>query len=355
MILECLEQIIGLSETTCDCFDPKPADYDKSNSGLFLDQLPGIDLQIAASPSPCEKGGVWDLMSLARKNAIKEFQTDLFACIASVSKAKRKNYRGTIGEPDWTMIETPGGNYVGWKLTSPNIKDAYIRIKSITTIMDSNATFDIQVYSNIDQELVHTFTGIQSEALKRKKNDVDDLVLPLFDEKCGEELIYYIVYQPTTFSPLDNDIDCGCGSKDRSYLQFFELDGTYGNDPSTKSGQENFVEFSKAQGLCIQADVFCRLDDAICQYTVDNHDPMFQVMAKAIQFKAGEFMAEYILQSGNINRYTLLSKERLWGKRNHYQTQYNTRIMALCGDVDLTNSDCFSCENQVMQMHTVRS
>lgn len=355
MPLDCIDKIIGLSRTDCSCYDTdKPADANESVSGLYIDELEGISLKMADSPSPCEKGGLWDLLTLARENAVKVFETELLACISSVTKMKRKSFIGTVGEREWTSLITPSTNYLGWRICSPNIKGGFMRIKSITTLMDTTTTFDVHVYSNLQDTPVHTFSNIESEALKRKENDVTDLLLPLGDDKCGEELIYYLVYEPTGFKPLNNNLDCGCGSKNRNYRDFFDVDGTAGDDPTTLSGQKDFTTSSFANGLCVEMDVFCRLDDVICQHSVDASDPMFNVMAMAIQFKAGELLVDYINASGNINRFTLLNQERLWGRKNKFSSEYRTRVQYLCGEIDVTDSDCVTCDNKHLNTGTIK-
>ena len=185
-------------------WDAKPAESTTSISGLYMDELEGISLKMIDSVNPCEKGGLWDMMARARENAVKTFETELLACVSKVTKVKRKSFMGTIGERDWTGVITPSTDFMGIRFESPNINGGYMRIKSITTLMDTTATFDVHVYSNLEDAPIHTFTGIESEALKRKSNDVDDLLLPLYDEKCGEELVYFLVYEPTGFQPLTN-------------------------------------------------------------------------------------------------------------------------------------------------------
>ena len=72
---DCYENIIGLSRTECTCYDDdKPADFDTSESGLYLDELEPLD-QLEGLDN-CEKGSVWEAMEKARENAVRFFIQD---------------------------------------------------------------------------------------------------------------------------------------------------------------------------------------------------------------------------------------------------------------------------------------
>lgn len=61
-MITCLDTVIGLSRTVCNCYEDQPADYDVSDSGLYIDELEGLNLQIAGGAADCEQGGVFDLL-----------------------------------------------------------------------------------------------------------------------------------------------------------------------------------------------------------------------------------------------------------------------------------------------------
>ena len=62
MSLTCLENIVGLSETACNCWDAeKPVDFDAlnaSSSGLYVAAADTIPLKWANSSADCENGGL---------------------------------------------------------------------------------------------------------------------------------------------------------------------------------------------------------------------------------------------------------------------------------------------------------
>ena len=67
--------------------------------------------------------------------------------------------------------------------------------------------------------------------------------------------------------------------------------------------------------------------------------------ASAIRYKAGFYIIEKILASGNINRYTMTDRERLMGKKNTYIKEYNTYIDWIAQNVNTNINDCLICND----------
>ncbi len=56
-IPECWDEVVGITRRNCDCltYDTVPVGYDIALSGLYLDELKGIDLfKVNASGAECE-------------------------------------------------------------------------------------------------------------------------------------------------------------------------------------------------------------------------------------------------------------------------------------------------------------
>ena len=72
--MDCLTNIIGLSDTDCDCWDDtKPVDFNElntSSSGLFISEPKTVPLRIVGGSGDCENGGIWDVLVQARDGAV---------------------------------------------------------------------------------------------------------------------------------------------------------------------------------------------------------------------------------------------------------------------------------------------
>lgn len=351
MSLECLDKIIALSRSTCACYNPTPAGYNEGKSNLFLDELEGLELRTIGADIECGTGNIWDKMDKARANAILAFKTDLLAKISMVTSAKRKMFQGLIGQTSFNANNVNNHVYNGVIIRTGNIKGGEFTLKDIKTLMDTTTTFTVEIWNNIQNTPLLTIPGINSTAGGVQSNVLTPdpmLTFPLCTEECSEpgfELQYYIVYNPIGFEPKNNKIDCGC-SKANAWEQWAYVEGVSGDSIANRTqwSRDRFANglILDLQFNCNTARIICGGEDEPLDF---ENDPLAMVMAYAIRFKAGEILIEDIIASGNINRYTMLEKERLWGKRNHYVKEYNNRIDYLSSRLDTNSNDCLVCND----------
>ncbi|MCA9497107.1 MAG: hypothetical protein KC589_09250 [Nanoarchaeota archaeon] len=354
--LKCLDNIIGLSQTDCACYDDqKPSDFDTSNSGLYLDQLEGLELSIINADADCGDGNIWEKMESAIRNAKINLRTDLLASIGTGARNKRKPFSGIIGQKQYRTFLNDTLVYAGLRITDCDIKGGEFTIKNIHTLLDGSATFDIEIWNNIDDVPLKTFQ-VNSVANTWTENDVlsEELTFPLYTED-ADKLEYYILYKPNGLKGAENKLDCGCSRKP-DYMKWFNIQGIKVNDPTIDG---SFFSDGYAHGLRIDVQINCNNAHVICggddqELDFDN-DPIARVLAYAIRYKAGEILIEDILASGQINRYTMLDKERLWGKRNHYRSEFSQRIMYLTQEIDLSVNDCFACGDDSIRQGSILS
>ena len=94
----------------------------------------------------------------------------------------------------------------------------------------------------------------------------------------------------------------------------------------------------------MDVQIKCETGTLICR-EYDGNDAIALVTAFAIQYKAGELVIENVMNSGEVNRFTMLRNEQLWGKRNHFRKEYFDRIDYLSKVIDVSSSDCFICRS----------
>lgn len=344
--LSCLDNIIGLSRNECTCYDAgKPIDWNVSKSGLFLDEIEGLELKIIKGDVECGENNIWDKMERARENAKLAFRTDLLAEISKVTNSRRKTFNGTIGQVKYTKNRILGKVYNGLVIQNCNIQGGEFTIKGIKTLMDSSVSFTIEIWNNIQDTPLVTIPGINAIAGTVTDNPFAPdpmLTFPLWTDEC-DDLEYYIVYNPVGFNPKDNKLSCGCSRKNE-WEHWAYLQGISGDDITER---EYFLRDNYANGLLLDIQFNCNTSEIICGgkdgYVDYENDSNAMLMAYAMRFKAAELLIEDILASGNINRYTMLQKERLWGKRNHYVKEYDGTIAYLSTQIDLFSNDCLKC------------
>lgn len=345
--MECLENVIKLSRTECTCFDAdKPMDVSEGKSDIYLDELEGLNLKLIESASDCESGSLWDMMSKARENATKQFKADLLTAVAVNYTPKRPAFSGIIGSTQFTRTLALTANQALLKWTPYRIVGGYMTIKQIGLLFNTTSSFNISVYSNEDQVTPIAVYPVTSAANTLQYVTLTTpLRLPLWSKNITG-LEYYFVYDLTgAYLPKDNKSDCGCGSG--SALTMFKnwgsVKGSVGNSPAPFS---SFTDTAELNGLLLDASFTCETSRIICSEDAPldfDNDAFAMNFAYAIRAKAGEMLIEMILASGEINRFTMLDREVLWGKRNRYRALYDEWISWLSGNLPIVESDCLMC------------
>lgn len=349
--MDCLKDIIGISRTDCECIDVDPK-YQVSKSGIYIDEVEGGLKPSAIDKIDCQS--FVDKMVQARKRATDMFIESILAEYATESYRKiHKDFKGNIAKK--TYVRTLSTfKYAGLVLRTKMIKGANITIKSIGLIIDQESDVTIQVYKgyrNSDQiTLLHSIPNIPT--IKNIANQYDlpnPLVLPLVDE-LEEPIDYYFVYDTEEYgNPKDNKASCSCGGMDAILKSYVSVAGVASNSLGNLSKVKRTLN---ANGLFLGAEIKCSTRDTICELiNIDESN----TIAHSIAYKAQELLIEDLMSSGNINKYTQLSKEHLWGKRNHFRKEFDDRVIWLTQTYPMNLlSDCVVCTDRRMTRMLIR-
>lgn len=351
MSYPCLQNIIGITRSTQSSVVTALQDdalgagwYSQTTSGLYLDELEGLISINAIDNSNDAAQTLAGFFSTGRDNAIKLLAEDIMVGLTKRAVNAQKKYTGSIGsKQSSSVMDVSGIPNAGLRLSTTAMKGGVITINTIYTMMSADATFDVQVYmlergATIAQ-LVTTIHGIQSLANSLKANTLQTpLTLPL--STYGAD--YFLLYQPGGFAPRQNGISCGCGYKENILRTYMQVSGaTATSTDALLTAQTS----SYGMGLALDAEVGCDTRAIVCEsYNADESIKI--VMAYATRYKAGELVLESILRSDAINRYTLTQRESLYGKRNHFKAEYDSRIAWLVENIDTSLVDCYVCNDK---------
>lgn len=348
---DCLVDLIGITKSDCACdvaglTGDLAADwYKKSTSDLFLDELEGIvPLQAVGQSASC-LNEMAVFYARAKESGIKQMADDIMIGLTMRGINGQKTYNGKIaGIGSGPIQDISLFDKAGLKLSTVAMKGGVINISKITTLMSADATFDINVYKlengATEMQFIQTITGIQSLASGAKENVLSgNNLISLQLSEYGAD--YYFLYN-AGINPKQNSISCGCGSAEYVLRSYLQVQGVTAVD---NAGELTFTTYNNAMGLSFESRVGCDTTAIICE-AFNNDQAAALVMAYASRFKAGELVHEFVSKSGNINRYTMTSQESIWGKRNHFRSEYNTRINWLVENIDLNLIDCYICNDK---------
>lgn len=346
--MECLNNIIGITNSDCPCvidgLSPEEvAQLRESVSGLYLDELEGgVNIRSLEMLDSCQN--LAEMSLAARDTAIKKLRDDILVSLQGKYRTAKKAFIGSIGRPSYTSNLNVTSEYQFLRLRPTSQSDAIATISGIRLIIDRVATIEV--------EIIRAPKGgnqgekIFSETVTTNANAYTAIPLtqPLELSLSGDGEIYdyYIVWNRSGSgaNPKDLKVSCNCSSGS-GYEQFFQV---HGGEMTDTNYLNNSRSDKYSHGLTLDVDIRCKPGNLICR-EYDRENAIAVTMAWATMYKAGELLIEAVMNSGEVNRYTMMNREYLWGKRNHFRKEYETRVLYLASVMDVTSSDCFICRD----------
>lgn len=349
-ILPCFEYIFGLSRTECECTDDgKPEDADVSTSGLYLDELEGGINFESINTDNC--ADAWDKMEAARVQGIEETQNDITIALNTLYKQNKSMFKGVIGKPETTGNNATSFNFVGMRLRAEPYSDAQITITGGTIHLDTAITGDIIVLKGYQKcptvpVVVATIPFTSVAGMVATVTFDEPLILPMYDEKMIPVDYFFMYEKPVGVQPANNHATCNCGGQERILKEYVYPAGVYADSLDNLYGL-NSDKF--ANGLTLTAFIGCKSDLLLCS-SMSEEPEIFLVSAYASLFKAGAKLIRDVLKSGDVSRYTMMNRESLYGKAKHFEKEYNARIEYIAANIDIDNSDCYTCnDNRILK------
>lgn len=377
MALDCLNNIVGLSNTTCNCWDSsKPIDFNTlnaSSSGLYVSQPDTIPLRFAGGAADCENNGIWSLLIAARDKAVRDLQKD-FLTTTQERKSERFLPFTKIGDTYFnkSQIVRTGTTHFAAKLYPYKIKGAKLRIDSVQIAFWSGivapTNVKIDIYSSLDltSVLATTTANVTANKILTTATFATAFEKDLGDVRYDLDEYFFIVYEcPIGAVPVSNNVQIGCGCKgkannilDNPFLQIMEVTGVQSSSIANLSSP--ISQQSTMQGLVLNASMECDYYSWLCDLAQEllqttniggQRARLGMALADGIQAKAVMNLVDSILNSSKINYYTMiLDPNHLFAIKNKFKGIYELAISNLSYYMPSDVSDCLVCaENKTIQ------
>ena len=341
-IMACLDTIIGLSKTPCNCFtDSSEESFNvtESDSGLYLEELVSVDL---ANSSDCGEAGPWKIMRAAFENALLNTTIDVRKAIQKKYKTLHFGHKSMIGGRD-VSVSTITAAAKGLRVTGNGIQGSYITIKSATFYNTETGLFDFLVLDEHSNEIHSQEVSLDtSNTWSAAQTPETEWKLPLWNDD-GQPVIYYIVH--TCQNTKENTDPCGCtsGQKTRSWQDVADFQGVYSDD----LGDGSFMSYNDMGGMRLSIETSCETDYELCQLQGDDRN----MLAKAIQFCAGAKLIEHVLIKNLSGFASTVSIEVKQQMMNSYAMQYAETINHITEVI--TPGNCYKCNNGGIRRSTL--
>ena len=338
----CFSAITGLSRKEDLCVDNYLPEYSDSDSGLYLDELQGMSLRILNKTGG--NSDVWEKMFNARENAVLAFKIDVMTEILKTKEPAHQKFFGSIGNKPFTT-KLSADTYHGLRLYSDMIGGSFT-LRGVSITLDVTEAVNLLIYD--DYDLLHTI-ALTSQAGRPKYNT---LAVPIELALTGN---YYFIYQ-TTGRPYNNYLNCNCGgrkwcfnidqpcynpSRDK-WTEWTMAAGIHGSDLNER---DDWSLSREARGLSLHGDFGCDTLGILCSEHSDfDNNQVDLAIAHAINFKSGSFLSGYIMDSEEVNRYTLLGIDGLTANMLYYEERYKAMIEFIAANIELNRSECLKCK-----------
>lgn len=353
-IYSCFQDVIGISRKADICTDTTAY---ISESGLYLDELQGISLRILDAAGG--NTSLLEKMANAKENAINAFKVDVIQKILETKEPARPKFVGDIGTKPFTSL-LAGSTYQGIRIFSDIYGGSYT-LRGVSFIFNATENVTLRIYKGQDYELedvaLHTITtnsvggNLTSLGGHIKFNAITPIQLPLDGD-------YYFLYStPLGAVPYNNNLGCNCGgykwcfntqrpcyNKSRdNWTEWAMAGGVYGTDLSIRA---DWPTSREARGLILHGDFGCDTIGILCDEHSDwAGNEVDAAIAWAILFKAGAFLSGYIMDSEEVNRYTLLGIDSLTANMIYYEERYKVMIDFIGTNIELNRNECLKCRS----------
>lgn len=340
--MNCFENVVGLSENECPCFDlNKPTDADVSLSGLYLDEL--IFLSDLKKLENCENGSMWELMQKALKRAHRDIEVDLLKCIREKATLNIKPCNTYIGSLDVENCMDINKQYAGIKIELFNIEGACFVLKEICTLFcDSGQLNGHIIIKNADINTIQI--PIFSDGSQQLCNELQAaLEISQHSEYCDNVEIYVVYEVDSNIRPYDNSVSCNsCRYTGKEcWSEYARVRGIQGDNL-------NDIDYWKTSnymhGLILKGSFKCKENEVICNEELDFTTGLGQFIAYSIQYLAAYYLFEMIYFSHDPSIWTTVCKDDLDIMLPKLKDKYIYYLDCACKEIDLSNSDCFKCK-----------
>lgn len=341
--IDCLLPLVGLSRKTCTCTDnaDRPLDWDESESGHYIDDIgDGIQLSLSNAATDCGAGKMWNLLDRARTEGAMEL-IDIMS-----SEVLRMKTTGFQGEPfkigdthKHTASYFPSQPRVGIEIQPTPVRGGQYKINQLGIWLSIATPVTLQIYN--DRNLItplHSFSATTAAGTMTYVSA--PCSLPTVDQY-GRAYKYYISYDlPFGAQPSNFPLYCGCGGESRTWMRHMTVKGF--SVPAMTNMATQSAAMGEAMGLAIYGEVICDPLSFLCEIEMDS--VMGKVIAKVLQLLQVNKMAMFLIESTDLNRSTLLSKEILGKKIEANGAKAENLLRNILTVLPATN-DCFSCNN----------
>jgi hypothetical protein len=325
--MDCLLHYIGI----------RAAGQPQPESGLYINDLPGITLAQLSDINNSDQAAFTDLFSAVERRSARLFET-------AFTNAMSRKYRLRSMTEAYKLSETidPAHSYApisgelrGLYIKAQVPKSAFhhLPLGTVRLYLTAAADLDLKIYSVEDDDLLllDTFSLSGTEGW----NDIR------VNKKYHDTRSLFIAYDASTITspslPLDSlDLDGYSFDLNTQYLSPISISGaTYSEEQFTSRTFDTY-------GISASISLACSYDTLVCNYRSQ--------LAVAWWYLLGSELMRERIYTDRINRYTTIDLDKARELMQTLHDDYLHELQTFVDSIDLHRDRCIDCDAQVKQV-----
>lgn len=327
--MDCLINLIGIKKA---CSDTEPV------TGLYINDLPGMNLKIADAAANSEKPSgiilINDRIKFASDyiaNDIRNFMQDKFVINSILDQATVGHYK------DNNNTITASNKLRGIKIQVQQKPYLNINISRIGIYFTDAVTTAILIYDLYKSELLYTIpvTTIANEIVYL---DVNKSI-----PTNGQQRSLFICIDGSASDQYDASVygnTSGCSSCSKNSYLSYVTSGTI--DPALSKNIGNFISANSTGGLTVDYSIECDIDNYTCS--------IGRSLAWALLYKTGHLIMQELQNSDQLNTIVMINKARNQELLEYYEAEYIKSMNSITENIRTPKDICFQCGPKIKKV-----
>lgn len=320
----------------------------------LTDQRDGLPLKVLDGIKDCANP-VSVILEKARADASANFVTDFSAEFSEVYTPTIPDYTGNVGKLDQSMAINNARSKAVVQLWSWGSMSV-LSIRAVQLYGIATAEIEVSIFSENDltEPVAQVTVSAQSGKWVRAEFESPAL-LDLSGQDFGAtdgRPRYFVVWDiPSGAYPRANKFTC-C-SRREDFYPFFEAHGYSVESLSEMSAPITAKSHGAVgMGVSLEASAACTFNVAFSRldYSIFSASGWQWVLAKTLQHGGVMNLADAFVKSQNINQYTLLSRESVYGIRAHAEKEYQKGLKWLVQNMPGAALSNFKCRDTLYRV-----
>lgn len=329
MTLDCLSNLVGIKKGECI-----PAE---SESGLYLDDLPFINIETANATANASNPSGLKLIQNKLDEAAKTIAQEIFVYFSPVIKKKSIIDNAVVGyyQQDMDLTASEAAKYIGVQFRLDTQNSFELFISSISIQSNTTVTIPILVFNLLTGKQIDTFN---IDAVADESVSID--VFKKYGSN-SQRMNLFFCYDASLTGYYQSNVYAdgnSCGSCSGKPSGIVHVAGQKISQAAQKI-DGNLTSMNGTGGLSITYSLNCTVEPYIC--SIKN------ILAWPLRHQAAILILTEMIYSKRVNGITITYNGDIKELRNELIQQYSISMSRILENLPPADGICFTCNPKI--------